>query len=375
MTHAMPERSKVSRALPTFAHGMLRLGPEGMPAAADPLLATAGQDLWGSRLWYDTVLRHALPPGSRAWLAFVGPTGTMAVPLLDASGRLGSLTTPYTLTWRPLIAAWAGPEAVEAAAAQLGEVLRRKPPVLLRAIRAEDPWLDALCTGLRRAGLMAQRFDHFGNCFETLPAGISWDDYEASREQPLLSVLRRKRESWAAGTRFEQVQWPGAALEAGIAAYEAVRARSWNPREPAPGFTVALMRAAAAAGILRLGVLHTRQGGRPLAAQCWILSGGQARAISLVHDEAERHLSPGTGLTARMVESLIREGVNAIDFGRGDDAYKRLWARERWQRVGLLVADPRNAAGIMAIARHVAGRGRRRLFGLFGHRSVRDRGR
>ncbi len=372
MSQPMPGSRPSGPAKPAFAHGMLRMGGEGMPAAAAPLLAPPALEICDSRLWYDTVLRHALPARSIAWLALVGPIGTMAVPLLEVDGYLRSLTTPYSLTWRPLIAAWAGPEAVEAAAAELGSLLRRHRPVQLKAIRPEEPWLDVFCAGLWRAGLTVQRFSNFGTYSEALPAGITWQDYLAAREQPLRGILRRKRARWEAETLFEPVQAPGLALENGIAAFEAVRLRSWRPLEPAPGFSAALMRAAADAGILRLGILRKREGGQALAVQAWILSGGRATATVMLHDEAARHLSPGTALTARMVAWLIEEGVSGIDLGRGEEAYKRLWARDWRQRIGLLVADPRNAAGMLALARHAAGRGRRRLLGLFGHRGTRE---
>ena len=54
---------------------------------------------------------------------------------------------------------------------------------------------------------------------------------------------------------FAPAAAPGPALEAAIAAYEAVRAASWKPHEPFPNFDAQLMRALAAAGALRLGVL------------------------------------------------------------------------------------------------------------------------
>lgn len=360
---------------PGIERGMRLLGPGGMPAEAEPLLSPPERDLCSSRLWYDTTLRHALPPGGTGWLAAVGPPGALAVPLLDLDGHLESLTTHYSLSWRPLAASWAGPEAVEAGAAELGELLRHRPPVLLKAMDPLDPRLAPFCAGLQRARLAVRRFDHFGNWHEALSAGLSWEDYAEARPQPLRSTLRRKRRAWAAETCFELIRAPGRALEEAVAAYEAVRARSWKPAEPAPAFDPALMRSAAAAGILRLGVLRTRGEGRPLAAQYWILSGGRATLLKLVHDEAARDLSPGTGLTARMIAALIEEGVGGIDFGRGDDAYKRLWARERRQRIGLLVADPLNAAGMLALARHAAGRGRRRLLGLFGRHAARERAR
>jgi hypothetical protein len=358
-----------------FAHGMLPVGREEMPYQADPLLAAPEQDLFASRLWYDLTLRHALPPGGQAWLAFVGPIGTMAVPLLDVNGRLESLSTPYTVTWRPLVAAWAGPVAMEAAAAELGMLLRHRPPILLKAIEADNPVLTPLCAGLRSVGLSVKRYAHFGNWYEPLPAGCVWDDYVATREQPLRGLLQSMGAGGESGKRFDLLHAPGAALEAGIADYEALRARVRKSPEPAPGFPGALMRATAAKGLLRLGVLRARDDGRPLAAQYWLLSGGWAVMVNAVCDTAAPGALACTGLTARMVASLIGEGVSGIDLGRGDDAFKRFWARERRQRIGLLVADPLNVAGMVALARHAAGRGRRRLINLFSRRTGGERGR
>jgi CelD/BcsL family acetyltransferase involved in cellulose biosynthesis len=114
------------------------------------------------------------------------------------------------------------------------------------------------------------------------------------------------------------------------------------------------MRAAAGAGVLRLGVL--RRGGEPVAAQYWTVAGGTARVEKLAHDEAARTLSPGTVLTALMVRHLLeQEHVAALDFGRGDDAYKAGWTGLRRQRIGVLLCPPWHKAGFFAAARHLAG--------------------
>ena len=134
--------------------------------------------------------------------------------------------------------------------------------------------------------------------------------------------------------------------------------RSWKETEPFPSFNVALMRAMAAGGGLRLGVWSIAA--QPVAVQFWVVDRGCAVVLKLAHDEAFKVHSPGTVLTALMLRHLLeQEQVAQIDFGRGDDAYKQGWAKQRRQRVGLLLADPFSVAGAAAIARHHMGTLRR----------------
>ena len=115
--------------------------------------------------------------------------------------------------------------------------------------------------------------------------------------------------------------------------------------------------------MLRLGVMWS--GSQPIAAQYWIVRDGVATVLKLAHDDAWRALSPGTVLTAHVIRGLIAdEGVRELDFGRGDDPYKRSWAALRRQRVGVLLAAAWRPRGAAMLVRHDAGallRGVRRL--------------
>ncbi|MFT8245499.1 GNAT family N-acetyltransferase [Roseomonas sp. BN140053] len=330
-----------------------------MPGWCDPLLEPPLEgDVLASRLWYDTTLAQAMPPGAEPLLA---EAGAAVLPLLRVRGRLRALSTPYTLSWRPLVAPGTDAAALHAAGLDAARLLRRQPPVLLDALDGDAPTTRAFLGGLRAAGLAVLCHAHFGNWHEALPDNTGWAAYLAARPPALRATIGRKLARAARSTGFELLGAPGPALEAGIAAYEAVRSRSWKPREPAPGFDPALMRAAAAAGVLRLGVLRDADGA-PLAAQYWLLDRGGRRAtlLKLSHVESARAASPGTVLTALSIQHLLDvDGVRELDFGRGDDAYKQLWVGQRRQRIGAVIADPLHPAGLLAVARHAAGRARR----------------
>jgi len=343
-------------------------GLADLPEAATHLFADPAEDLFASHLWFSTLIAHGLPAQSSPLFAVCGaggrPFAMLSLAVRAGTGELGPLTCPYTCVYRPLFAPGAPGASAATAGALIGRLLRGPAPVRLDALAAEAPGLDPFIAGLRSAGLAVLRFEHFGNWQESV-AGRSFAEYLAARPGALRTTIRRKARRRAEVERGFSLITGGAELARGIAAFEAVYARSWKAPEPYPGFQPALMRATAAAGLLRLGVL--RLAGQVAAAQLWIVSGGRAMLLKLAHDESLAAASPGTVLTALMIELLLgRERIDELDFGRGDDPYKRLWASGRRQRIGLVLADPRSARGIAEIGRSFVGSGRRRLLAVLG---------
>ena len=310
------------------------------------------------RTWFRAVLTAAMPAGARPLFLLCrtgnGPGVLFALRTLAGGARLEGLSTLYSCLYQPLAAALAGPAELRAAGQAFGHFCRGWGQVRLDALDGDWPGLPPLLEGVRAAGLAVLPFDHFGNWHEDV-AGRSWAGYLAARPGALRETIRRRLGQAERDPRIVLETISGTGLEAGIAAYEEVYARSWKKTEPFPRFSAALMRAAAAEGALRLGLL--RLDGRPVAAQYWVLAGGTATVLKLAHDETTRARSPGTVLTAAMIRDLLdRDRITELDFGRGDDAYKSLWTSDRRQRVGVVLANPRRPAGLLALARHRLGR-------------------
>jgi CelD/BcsL family acetyltransferase involved in cellulose biosynthesis len=330
-----------------------------LPPDAAALLA-APDDFQLGAAWFDLVAAHALPAGARPLLLLHRQAGRAAalLPLARlASGQLEGLVAPYTCIYRPLLAA--GADAAAAGRA-FGIACRGAGSLRLDALDPDWPDLPPLLAGFRRAGLLPLRFAHFGN-WHTEVAGLDWPGYLARRPGELRETIRRRL---ARALRDPAISFDlitnTSGLDAGIAAYQYVYTKSWKAAEPFPGFGPAFLRAAAAAGVLRLGVL--RQGGEPVAAQYWTVGSGGARVEKLAHDETARKLSPGTVLTALMVRHLLEQDrVATLDFGRGDDAYKSGWTGQRRPRIGVLLCPLWHPAGVSAVARHLAGALRKTL--------------
>ena len=211
-----------------------------------------------------------------------------------------------------------------------GVALRRWGVVQLEALDADT--LAEIAVSLRAARLLTLRYSNFGNWHER---AADWPSYLAARPGPLRETIRRRLRAVADGRLRPDFTHSDSALSA----YEEVHRSSWKLPEPFPAFAPRFLRDAAEAGILRMSVLQHEN--RPVAAQYWTVENGTATVLKLAHDESLKRLSPGTVLTALTVQRLFeQDGVTEIDFGRGDDAYKQLWAGARRQRMGALIINP-----------------------------------
>ncbi len=135
--------------------------------------------------------------------------------------------------------------------------------------------------------------------------------------------------------------------EGDIAGYQHVYDRSWKEPEIDPTFHPALIRWAAERGLLRLFLLTLD--GRPIATQLWLVRARRsaagravrAYAVKFAYDEAYRESSAGALLMWRVIEHLLDvEKVEAFDFLKGDDPYKKQWSSKRRQRLAILAFSP-----------------------------------
>ena len=334
-----------------------------LPENAAPLFAAAGS-FFSTRAWWDIVLAHAIPPNAVPRMLLFRQHGEAVAlfPMLrerDTSGGnvdFRALTTPYTCLYEPLIA----PGGTDRAAifTAFGRYCRLFAVTRMDAL--DQATATEIAQGAKQAGLAVALFDHFGNWHENI-AGLDWAAWLARRPGASRETIRRRtrRAEGLASARFELFDSQND-MAAGIVAFETVYARSWKEPEPYPEFNPAQIRAAASLGFARVGVWSI--GDTPAAAQFWIVEHGRATVLKLAHDEAFKAHSPGTVLTAWMVRQMIEhEHVTALDFGRGDDAYKQGWAANRRQITGLMLINPRYPRGMIALARHTVGRVAARL--------------
>ncbi|MEJ0072252.1 MAG: GNAT family N-acetyltransferase [Pseudomonadota bacterium] len=314
--------------------------------------------------WFRVLSATSLDPGDMLQLYVAGDPPALILPLRRPAGRnplrprrLTSLANFYSCDYAPLARAGAPIDhGIGAIAASLRAERPRIDLVELTSLPSAA--LDAVAHGFAEAGWWVQRYFHFGNWFEPT-AGLDAAAYLARRPAALRNTIKRKAAALrkANDARFDLVLdgHDRPALDRAIEAYEQVYRASWKLGEPYPHFAAAFMRACAAAGCLRLGLVHIAD--RPAAAQIWIVWNGRATLCKLAHDERFKPRSVGSVLTWRMIEHVLSvDQVTEIDFGRGDDDYKRLWMSQRREHWGLLACNPSTPRGLLAAARHLGGR-------------------
>ena len=283
-------------------------------AALSRLLSAGCQHAPFDRLeWWQALEAHCgLPP-----LLAVARARDEAVvlPLTGHGGHLSALANWYTFRFRPVLS---GSDDLLTALAR--DLPRRAHRLTLSRVPDEDGSATRLAAAFRQAGWLVVR--EICDTNHVLPlAGRDYETYLAARPGALRTTLKRKTKKVAVEvlTRFDAAAW---------AAYEDIYAESWTPEEGSPAFLRAFAEAEGAAGRLRMGLARGADDprGPAIAAQMWTVEGGTAFIHKLAHREAAKPLSPGSVLSAALFRHVIDiDGVELVDFGTGDDPYKRDW--------------------------------------------------
>ncbi len=264
----------------------------------------------------------------------------VALPLHHAPGQLEILTNWYAFTWRDLRTCGVADNALlELLASDLS---RRASRIVFSKLPAENGTLARFSRAFRKAGWWV--FEESCDLNHYLPvAARSYAEYLAARPGQLRSTIARKRKlvEISVSDHFSPHDW---------AAYEAIYAESWKPLEGSPDMLRAFAQSESESGRFRFGL--ARHDGEAVAAQFWTVENDIAYIHKLAHRENCAHLSAGTSLTAALFEHVIdRDGVREVDFGTGDDAYKRDWMEGLRTRYSLTCVRPAHAANWPIIAR------------------------
>ena len=263
--------------------------------------------------WFDLLTAHGFAGDARFDAHGSAGSTTAWLPLrIEKPGDFAGLTNWYSFSIRPLFTGTGDrSDALQTLFAELRRNAARLTlyPVpetaeLVATLRAAGWWVKETPAGDRH-WLDLGEMDH--------------DAWWASRPGALRNTVQRKAKKGVVDiqllTAFDPGSW---------AAYEQIYAASWKPEEGHPALLRAFAEAESAGGRLRMGI--ARIDGIPVAAQFWTVEDSTAFIHKLAHVEDSLKASPGTLLSAALFRHVIEvDGVRRVDFGTGNDGYKRDW--------------------------------------------------
>lgn len=272
--------------------------------------------------------------------------GAVSLFLARRGRTIFALANYYSFAWVPL---WRSrPDAVQQSAllsALAASLKGHAPKLWLAAVPSEDGSAEALANALRSAGwIVHSEASSHNHWLDT--KGRSFAEWWAMRPGALRSTVQRKAKKGLVALsitdQFSDADWDD---------YETVYQNSWKPPEGFPDFLREWARAEGAAGTLRLGI--ARIDGAPVAAQFWTCEAGTAYIHKLAHVAGHDACSPGTLLShALFAHTFDVDKAARIDFGTGDDGYKRDWMEESAALMTIRAWDPHQPRAWPSLARH-----------------------
>lgn len=344
---------------------------EALPASYAALFQQGSQEWYDFSLpWFLNFAHTALDEGDKIQIYGVEGDTSPETPFAALATRykersagflspavLSSLSNFYTITFSPLgeSSGNGSAEVFSTLAKAIASDAKKWDLVELRPLDPDSPAYATLANSFKAAGMVVQKYFCFGNWYLNT-TGLSYEQYFKTLPSAMQNTIKRKTKKLEKTGRSRiEIVTGTENLEAAIQAYEQIYLSSWKRPEPYPNFVSGLVRSCAQQGWLRMGVIYMDD--QPIASQVWIVNSGKASIYKLGQDQRFDEFSAGSILTAKLMEHVLEvDKVKEVDFGSGDDPYKKNWLPLRRERWGILAMNPRSVAGLIGIVRNIGGR-------------------
>jgi len=319
----------------------------GLPADAR---ASGPASPFDRAAWFDLLAAHGFAGEARIDATGTAGGVTSWLPLRrDRPGQLSGLANWYSFAIRPLFTG----EGDRAAALRALFAKLRKQAARLTLYPVPDAAHADIAAALRTAGWWVKATPAGDRHWLDL-AGMTHDEWWESRPGALKNTVKRKAKKGVVDIQLLTEYDPGS-----WAAYESIYAASWKPEEGDPALLRAFAEAESWRGTFRMGIARIE--GVPVAAQYWTVEDGTAFIHKLAHVEDSLKASPGTLLSAALFRHVIEvDRVSRVDFGTGNDGYKKDWMNRHEPLWRLEAFNPSRIAAwgpaIKAFARSVTAR-------------------
>ncbi|NNF66380.1 MAG: GNAT family N-acetyltransferase [Gammaproteobacteria bacterium] len=312
---------------------------DAIPArTAEKLSVRSGVPFFKSMEWFRCLSDHGMEQQNvRIYIDQTHRESLCALFFCQQQRRLSALSNFYTIEYGPVMS---GTDALTSLHSILLFMESERPRHLtidMRNLQDEDR--NSLSEALTAAGFTPRPWAQYKNWFLNV-AGLSFEQYYAKRSSQLRNTIERKTKKAQREHELRIEIYPSANIELddAINHFETVYRKSWKEAEPYPDFMSALIRCCDQHDMARIGLAWVD--GEPAAAQFWIRDHDRAIIYKLAYDQKFSALSIGSLLSKTLFQHLIDiDRVAEIDYGIGDESYKRDWMDQCRQLSGILACN------------------------------------
>ena len=207
----------------------------------------------------------------------------------------------------------------------------------LEPVDINNHLLLLLTNSMTTKGYASQSHFRFYN-WTHLTSESNYQDYLSNRPSKLKNTLARKQRKMERELTYRYQIYRGIEVKQAMNDYHQTYASSWKAHEQYTDLLNDLAETFAKQDWTRLAVLYIND--QPAAAQLWFVINDNASIFRLAYDEQWKPYSPGTLLTAFLMEYVIdQDQVKEIDFLVGNESYKQDWMSQRNERYSLLFSQ------------------------------------
>ena len=314
---------------------------------ASALSTRSGHAFFQSIEWFRCLAKYGIDDGTpRVYVAQIEGSTQCALYCLAQRRKLRSLTNFYTIEYGPVMN---GPNADIGLKAIVSHISAERPrwdTIDFRNLQAAD--LRALTESMGSSEFAMHTWDQYKNWFLDV-ADRSFEQYYGQLSSKLRNTVARKCRKAEREHDLRLTIYPavGVSLDEAITHFQKTYAESWKESEPFAEFMPSLFRICDENGLARVGMAWLD--GQPAATQLWITDGNRSFIFKLAYDEKFKDLSIGSILSrALFAHAIDTDHVTEVDYGVGDEPYKRDWMSGSRQLTGLMACNRRTLRGQFA---------------------------
>ncbi len=220
--------------------------------------------------------------------------------------------------------------------------------------KTETPFQKHLSATKKNFSLL-DKYYHSINWVANIKEG-DFTSYLNERPKKLQNTLRRKESKLNKNTSSEIIIYDSMDnIENAIEDYQKIYQSSWKEAEYSSDFIHNFIRKTAQLNILRLGILYID--GKPASFVKMILSDKKAIIYKLAYSPKYNSFSPGSILLYKIIKHIVeKDNIEHIDFGIGNDPYKKDWMHKKSQIFGIIIFNKKTVFGLITASKHFIGK-------------------